>query len=555
MLNGASVTLVDQHDVAYGATAYSSRLIHGGLRYLEYGEFDLVRESLGERARLLRLAPQFIHPLQLFIPTANRWGGFAAAAGKFVGLKHMAAKGKGGRGLMLVRAGLAMYDAYARDPSLPRHQIFRSGSPDAVPVDRRQFPWVAAYYDAQVRFPERLLLAMLADALEIAKARGGQFRLLNYHRARPDGHQIVIEPSSSGSPSGVNDLASTLSVSPAALINATGAWIDRTWQQFPAPPPRLMGGTKGSHCFTFHAGLRKALAGRGLYAEAADGRPVFVTPLGNTTLIGTTDEPFDGDPATAVAREDEVQYLLSAVNHIMPQVGLTRADVAFSYCGVRPLPYVHAASPAAITRRHRIERHQAAWPCFSLVGGKLTTCRSLAEEAATLVLADLGMSATANTRERPIPGGEDYPAGDQALHAAWVELAARFRVTAPAAQAIWWLYGTRSATVLAAAQAECGDAGESSSTGGSISAIVPDHDLPVALVRWMIRHEWVHTLDDLVERRLMLLYDQRITRRTLAALAQLLVDEGRLSASHVDGAVAATVARLSQHFGKSVDNG
>ncbi len=556
LLNGVPVTLIDTADLSYGATAYSSRLIHGGLRYLEYGELDLVRESLAERSRLLRLAPQFVRPLQLFIPTANRWGGLCGAIGRLVGRRWWPAGGGGQRGMFLIRAGLALYDAYARDPSLPRHQIFHATAPDAVPVDRSQFRWLAAYYDAQILFPERFVIALLADARQIAAASGIEFHLFTYHRARLSSDRLTIEPVATSQkdasvaelkPS--DSLPGTREIEPAAIVNATGAWVDRTWHSLGVAVPRLMGGTKGSHFFTFHAGLRSALAGRGLYAEAADGRPIFVTPLADLTLVGTTDEPFEEDPAKAIAREDELQYLLHAVNHILPQVGLTRHDIAFSYSGVRPLPYVDAATPGAVTRRHWIQRHEVAGhevaglPCYSIIGGKLTTCRSLAEQSVGRILVDLGLPLRTTSGDRPLPGGDNYPADETCRQTAWHVLAERFKLPARSVRAVWSLYGTRAGAVLAAAEAiEAESGGEHS--------LVPDIELPSGLIRWIIRHEWVETLDDLVERRLMLLYDQRLSGRCLNALAELLVIENRLPADQSQQAVDATVARLVNHFGK-----
>ena len=158
-LNGVSVCLVDTADLAFGATAYASRLIHGGLRYLEYGEFDLVRESLAERTRLLRLAPQFVRPLRLFIPIENRFGGLWRSAERFLfkgGRGNRAARPSRfaeSRGLYLVQMGFRMYDTYARDPELPKHATHRRTQEDAIEVNAK-YHWLCSYYDAQIRFPE-----------------------------------------------------------------------------------------------------------------------------------------------------------------------------------------------------------------------------------------------------------------------------------------------------------------------------------------------------------------------------------------------------------------
>ena len=208
------------------------------------------------------------------------------------------------------------------------------------------------------------------------------------------------------------------SVQPAAIVNATGAWVDLTLAQLEVITRPLIGGTKGSHFLTFHPPLAEALGGQGVYAEAEDGRPVFVLPWDRGTLVGTTDIPFAGDPATAVATEAELDYLVGVVRQLFPQLDLTRADVHLHYAGVRPLPQTGGGTPASVTRRHWMEEHVGgSVPMYSIVGGKLTTCRSLAEESAATILQRLGRSPSANSRQRPIPGGESYPADETELQA------------------------------------------------------------------------------------------------------------------------------------------
>ena len=183
LLNGVSVWLVDAADLASGATSGSSRLIHGGLRYLEYGEFDLVKESLAERTRLLRLAPQFVHPLKLWIPAASRWGGASRRARTILRLAlvaHAAAAARTRR--EPICAGLAFYDAYTNDNSWPRHEVMRATAA-SMHVDRQKYRWMCSYFDAQVSYPERLVLALLEDARRLAIEQGLDFQVFNYHRA------------------------------------------------------------------------------------------------------------------------------------------------------------------------------------------------------------------------------------------------------------------------------------------------------------------------------------------------------------------------------------
>ena len=493
-LNGIGVVVVDTADLAFGATAYSSRLIHGGLRYLEYGEFSLVKESLEERARLLTLAPHLVQPLRLFIPSENYLGGLVQSAARFVGLKFGSKPAP--RGSLLVRFGLAMYDAYARDPRLPRrslHQLGEPGTPRGL--NPRRSSWLSAYSDCQIVHAERIVVAFLADAQAAAQQHGQSARMLTYHRAALEQGRVVIRPVDGG--------GEPLVLEPAAIINATGAWVDDALARLPLPSRRLMGGTKGSHFITWHAGLRDQIGEAGIYAEAADGRPVFMLPFPFGTLVGTTDLPFAGDPAAVVATEEEISYLLSVVNDLFPSIGLSRGDVALHYCGVRPLPFVDAKTPAAITRRHHLVWNDAApVPLVSLVGGKLTTCRSLAEETAATVLTRLGRRVAATSRERPIPRlafDEHLPGRD--LRAAGE----------PAAQ------------------------------------------LPAAAARQIIRDEWVTHLDDLVERRLLLHFHPGLSRPVLRELAAAMVAENKLAAAAGDAAVQATIDRLRSHFGRRIE--
>lgn len=534
-INGVSVWVVDQADIASGATSGSSRLVHGGLRYLEYGELDLVKESLAERERLLRLSPQFVRPLRLWIPSASRFGGAVGAIGRFFGWRFWpSGVPKAGRGVALVRAGLAFYDAYARDPHWPKSRCMRSAAAGTLPVDRDKYRWLCSYYDAQVTFPERLAVALLDDARQLSRQQGLDFRVFTYYKAVREGNTVQVTPLASASADG-----GSCSIQPAVIINASGAWIDETLERLHVPSPFLIGGTKGSHFFTFNPRLRDALGGQGLYVEARDGRPIFVLPLAGAILIGTTDEPFGGPPETVLATDSELEYLLESVNAVLPGARLERNDIAFHYSAVRPLPRVTAATPAAITRRHLLVKNEAGGiPLYSVVGGKLTTMRSLAEIAATKVLAHLGRSATANSRERLIPGAEGYPSDEGSLEAVWQAIAGRVGFSASTVAAVWQLCGTRAEEYLGSADDR---------------SLVPDTALPCSFVRLSIEHEWAHTLADLVERRLMLLYDQRLTTGCLRRLAELLVDAGHLSADRIEPAVNCQIERLWTRYGRRVE--
>ncbi|MBA4017983.1 MAG: hypothetical protein C0483_12485 [Pirellula sp.] len=491
-LSGLDVVVVDAADIASGTTAYSSRLVHGGLRYLEYADTALVRESLAERERLVTLAPDFVRPMEFRVPVERRLGGFVDGLGKLLlGGKY---KPRSRRGLWVVRFGLWWYDLLAAGSSLPKSHVIRIGTNFLHPPAKR-YHWLCAYSDAQMRYPEQFTVALLADARRAAEEQGSHFTVHNYARVEREGKRLRI----------FTRAGAVEEFEPAAVVNAGGPWGDDVTQALGCGHRRLLSGTKGSHIVVFRDDIRRTLDGAALYAEASDGRPVFIIPFGEATLIGTTDLPYEGDPATAVASEAEIDYLLDLAGNVLPSCPLTRGDVTLHYSGVRPLPFTDASTPAAITRRHAIVEHpDMPWPTLTLVGGKLTTCRSLAEETAGAVWKKLlggptSKSPTANSRTRPIP---------------------------PAL-----------------------------ANGGTITdeRRVVGADLSRGFVREVIRTQWVHTLDDLIERRLMLLFARELRRATLEELAELLVEERVLAEGTADKAVAQTSERLRAHFGRTVE--
>jgi glycerol-3-phosphate dehydrogenase len=432
------------------------------------------------------------------------------------------------RGKWLVQMGLEMYDLYAGD-ALPKHRSMKVGDYNSPPVNPRGFSGLCRYFDAQVQYPERFVMAMLHDCRKIAAEFSTQFRFVPYCQSRLANGQVEFQSSGANSPA---------SVRPAAIINATGAWVDHTLTRLPLPSQRLIGGTRGTHLFIFHAKLRELLHGKGVYVEADDGRPIFILPLGECVLVGTTDEPYEALPETAVSTEAEVEYLLRSLNFVFPQAGVTRDDVNFHGCGVRPLPYVDHTSTAAVTRRHSIHRHKdAPLPCWSIVGGKLTTSRSLAEEVAETVLQSLALPHVGGSRERVFPGNDARPAQ---LSVDWAQLARQHGLTHESVNHVWSLVGTETTSILA---------GESPDG----NSLLPGVQMPKRFARWVIQNEWVTTLDDLVERRLMLLYHPQLGVACLTMLAEMLVEEGKLTSAEVADVVQGTSSRLTAHFGKRVD--
>lgn len=539
VLNRVPVILADRHDIAWGATAKSSRLIHGGVRYLEYGDFRLVRESLRERRRLLKLAPHYVHPLRLHIPVRRRTGGLVRAAFRFLGFSRFAwtrhlseTLSHRERGLWTVSFGLWLYDLYARDASLPKRDVRRVDEVDHPHVSPK-YHWLCSYSDAQILSPERFSLALLEDTRRAAAEIGVAFRLLTRHRARRAENVVHLLP-------GGEDLFPTLSVEPATLVNATGGWGDMTLRELEIDSPQLFGGTKGSHIITRQPALREALGGDAVYAETDDGRLVFVLPLEDAVMVGTTDERIDGSPDDAVATPHDIQYLVGMVNEVFADVNLTPEDVDAHYCGVRPLPFVPAGRTAAISRGHWIDTNTSGpFPVDTLIGGKLTTCRAFAEQAADRILKRLGQPRMESTCERPIPGADVPPIQASDRHDTLYRIAQDSGFAIAHVEAVWRLIGGRTHEVL-------------NRMRGGETRVIPGTALPGAFVDWVIEHEWVLRTSDLVERRLMLAWDPGLTSDTVYVLAERLEELRPDRGITADRDAADCLERLAHFYGRQL---
>jgi glycerol-3-phosphate dehydrogenase len=371
-MRGLRVLLLDKSDIASGTTAWATRLIHGGLRYLEHGEVGLVRESLRERETLLRrVAPHLVRPLPMLVPV-------------YAGRR---------RGSLMIRAGMVAYDLLSFDKSLPRHRMLSPAEAlaRAPGLEREGLRGAALFCDAQVEYAERLAVE---NALA-ARAHGAT--VITYARVS----RLAVEENRVRGVEFEDALGGTMHEARAGVVlNVAGPWVDEVLGN--ASRGRLIGGTKGSHIVVRAFGDAPCAA---LYTEAAeDGRPFFVVPWDGKLLIGTTDERYAGDLERVEASAREVEYLLRETNRLLPHARLTRADVLYTYSGVRPLPYVGGGEEAAVTRRHFIKPSRIGG-LYSVVGGKLTTYRSLAEEAVNLVFKLRGETPPpCETDVVPLPG-------------------------------------------------------------------------------------------------------------------------------------------------------
>ena len=354
-MRGLKLLLIEKGELGCATTSASTRLIHGGLRYLEHFEFGLVRESLREREILLRIAPHLVRPLPIAIPIYKQ----------------------SKRGRLTIRAGMILYDLLSSGKSLPRHRMLsRTETLERWPgLNPEGLVGSALYYDAQVEFPERLTVENVMSAREFGAEVLTHTRVTKL--AAEDGKVSGVEFVSED---GQKQFAEAR-----VVINAAGPWIDLVLEHAPVKSPKLIGGTKGSHIVMapFSGAPSNAI-----YLEArSDARPIFIIPWNKQYLIGTTDVRFEGDPDEVRCEDWEIDYLLSETNLAIPGAQLTRDNILSTYSGVRPLPFQSS------TRRHFIREHPQLPNLLSIVGGKLTTYRSLAEESVDLIFRKLGKNS------------------------------------------------------------------------------------------------------------------------------------------------------------------
>jgi len=516
-LQGVEVTLVEKNDYCSGASAASSHMIHGGIRYLENGEFRLVRESLLERNRLLSTAPHYVKPLKTTMPIFSVFSGVLSAPVKL--LFHRGGKPKE-RGALLIKIGLLLYDTFGRNAgTMPRHEFFgRKRSLRELPAINPEVKFTAHYFDAAIENPERLALDILGDAL----AQGEHVRALNYVEASGATEQgIVLTDTRTGE---------KIMFEADLVINAAGPWTDRANKAF-GLPSEYLGGTKGSHIVLDNPELFQACDTREIFFENSDGRIVLMYPLLGRVIVGTTDIPLD-NPDEAECTEEEVEYFFDLASHVFPNIALDRSQIVYRYSGVRPLPAAGDVSPGVVSRDYRIvsDRLPTGQRVLSLIGGKWTTFRALGEHLANDALEVLGQRRSVSTVGMAIGGGKDFPTDAGSLEH-WVT---QHRGALPEARAGQLLarYGTIARDLLP----YLSDAGD--------DPLVHIEGFSSQEVLWLVQNEHVVTLADIVFRRTLLGFTGSIGPEGVQELAQLIAPLMGWSATDIAREVA--TIRLEQ---------
>lgn len=443
------VLLLEQDDFGSGTSSRSTRIIHGGLRYLEHGEIGLVRESLRERERLLRETPNLVRTRE-----------FLLALGK-----HSR------RSALEIRLGLWLYrrlgggSARSSKPKLERARFEQL-------LDSGQRWSIFSFEDAQCEFPERLIAEWVGEAAAAGAVVRNHSRVLAVDVVGVRAMGVLVRDLLSGKDEHVKA---------GWVVNASGPWADRVCQRsgIKTRTP-MIGGVRGSHIVlpTFRGAPEAAV-----FTEAVDGRPIFVIPWNGQLLVGTTEVPDNGDPGKSQPSLEEIDYLLKSLRTLLPKASFSAADIRYAFAGVRPLPFVAKKSPASITRRHFLHDHskEGVHQMISIIGGKLTTAAELGRQCAR----KLGMKV-------PEPrGAAVLPDADATLDDFIAEVAGAAGISEDSAEGIAEWYGSKSLEVAQLARGSVEMKGRLCTHTSHI----------VAEAAYALHHEYAVTLGDILLRR------------------------------------------------------
>ena len=449
---GFSVMLAEMNDLGSGTSSGSTKLIHGGLRYLEQYEFGLVREALMEREVLWAMAPHIIWPLRLVLP------------------HH-----RGLRPAWLLRLGLFLYDHIGGRRRLPATRVLDLRTdPAGVPL-RPEFTRAFEFSDCWVN-DARLVVLNARSAADLGAGIRTRCRVVKAERGARL-WSVTMEDKRTGERE---------TVAARLLVNASGPWVDRvlagTVGQNDADNIRLV---QGSHIVI----RRKFEHDRAYFFQNGDGRIFFAIPYEEDfTLIGTTDHDFEGDPGEAHISDDEVAYLCEGASAYFREP-VAKDDIVWTYSGVRPLFDDGASKAQEATRDYvlRIDAGEGKAPLVNIFGGKITTYRKLAEEVVEKIGSLVGSRKPAWTKGASLPGG-DFPAENFDMQVKALTNDYPFLTRAHLRRLVR-LYGTRARVIL-------GEATRLEALGRHFGA-----DLYEAEVTYLARMEWAGSADDVLWRR------------------------------------------------------
>ncbi len=517
---GLKVALYEREDYGYGTTSRSTRLIHGGLRYLEMLDFGLVRQDLKEREILLKIAPHRVQPLPFILPFYR--------CSLLYRLK--------------VRVGMLLYDLLSYDKTLPNHRYLTRAETLAMEegLNAKGLQGAAMYYDCQVAFPERLCLDNILSAQRDGASVFNHTEVIDILTAQNQPFNKSPSPHLGGKACGVrvrNRLTGEESEFRGRLIiNATGAWVDRLLKGWKTPLPPQLRLTKGIH-FAAPRANKNALV---LFSKK-DRRLMFAIPWLGYSWIGTTDTDFDANLDTVHALRDEIAYLQETVSEYLPQGDWS--EVYFTNAGVRALVHDNrpGASESAVSRKHGVLIHahsEGLEGMITVLGGKLTAYRDIAEEVVNRACELLEHTMEGRTAATPLPGGERNDL--EYLKAEMGRAGSEYGLTQAQADYLVFLYGAEAYAILNRIEHDA-------SLAEPLSRAYPDIK---AQVVHAIEAEQAQTLNDFLLRRSLLGFTKDQGEQAIPALIETMAARLGWGAERVAeerAAALAHIARTRQH--------
>ena len=486
-LQGIDVLLVEKADFSSGTSAATSHMAHGGLRYLENGDFSLVREAVRERNLLIENAPHYVQPLPTTIPIFKRYSGLLNALLKFLGLINKTVE----RGAILIKIGLSLYDSYTRSTAtIPRHSFMsKLDSLAQFPLLNTSVICTATYYDASILSPERVCIELICDALEM----GDHAQAVNY-------------------------------------VSAVG---DTTF----------VSGSKGSHIVIDNRNLRSVIGDHEFFFENDDGRIVLICPIADKILVGTSELECD-DPNQVCCTAEEVDYFIAMIMKIFPQANVSKDQIVFSFSGVRPLTFSQSSDRGNVSRDHRVllltPGDGVDYPIYTLAGGKWTTFRSLAEKVTDQTLHVLGRIRQYSTCNLSIGGGQGYPKNVEEEKLFLDGIILKTGLDSNRVKELFDRYGSRAAHVASFICREIGDNDSclDNHSGYSHGEIV-----------FLTRYEYIMHLTDLILRRTLMAILGEISLGLIVELSHVVGDELGWSVSTRKDEINCVISILSQKHG------
>lgn len=453
-LRGLSVLLLEKGDFSSGVTSKSTRLIHGGLRYLANFELDLVAESLRERAVIRRLVPYLVRPIPIVIPI-------------YRGDPH---------GRAVISIGIHLYDLLSREKDIPHY--FTCGAEKALAMEPRLarggLKGCAVFYDHQIMMPERLVME------NVISARHNGAIIKNYTRVEKieELDEFVVVSARDMLSGSASEFRARV------LLNAAGPWVDKVRRAGGIDGRTIIHPTKGIHL------VLPKLSDQALFVSSRDGRMFFIIPLESYSLIGTTDTKYDGELDDVHADASDIDYLLSESRRILPGLSLGRESILYTYAGVRPLAF-SGTRESSISRKHLVIKEGKKGRVITIAGGKLTTYRNMAEDAVDAVCKVLGHKRRCSTDTVLLPGS--LPVSyDEYLKEAVPSLTSKYKTGPETVMHLIRLYGSRAEKVLEIAHDEPRLRDRISPETGDI----------YAQVIYSVKEEAAQTLSDVILRRL-----------------------------------------------------